>query len=1382
MKKIRILALLLAVLMIPFSLLVACKKDSEEEDECSVKGHDWNKKEVTIEKRTCTEPGIKERTCRVCKKVEQYVWKPDGHTIAKAEWVYNEDATCTEDGTETRTCALCTHSETIAKEGSALGHKFINYSLSEDGYSETASCDRCSGVTHTRLVGFNTDFEGEWKNTLSYDALVVYTPDGVTEADYYKTDVAPANSYLYIERTDKISIGDHGYGAVFAPGYSRLKSNSYVVEFDVKINKDNTKDLVLLSGNKELAAVDFLTYDADTHTIAITYGSIYTLKDSDYDRWIRFSVVLNDIDRMYEFYIDNKLVIKDVEYLNDDYFAGMDLENFKIAMTHEVEVASSFAVDNIDVYIAFSPKGYEGNPFDPDYGVFETEHNRDKIMYKKLTEGCAHNFSDKSVPADCYNDGYSYKLCSECSGQTEHITTAEKLSHNMVQLPGDEGYKAPTCTEYGAVYKKCSLCGYKDKEAVAKLPHKIDTEDSSYRNVPATCDSDGYIVGKCEACGCEMNEFNGEYKFGHNIVDIEVKLEVNCLRDGYSEGRCANPGCGLTIKTNEIPAYGHYMKSEVKDTKDGQVIESFCIRCNEDEFKTTRPLSVPGVFPTVAEMKAKLGTTSFYGGVDGAGFNSSVAAKYDTGNGNVTMLFHDNNLGTTTAEKITELQNTFLRLNHGTNQDDKAYLEMSESFKKSGADVILEMSFRLPANGKFATGSMKLHYRTKANNAYVAPQVTLFRLDEKGCIILAPDGAAVNIGQLNSTEFSKLSFVLHHSTVTIDAYFNGELMAQNVLMKKGETDYVIPEWGVFYQHRFLFDSAAGEKRTLDVDDMYIYNASAPVYITNPLLPNTAETNYDAGKNVTDNELLYIPNNTAGVLGNKMQISSNKGFRAYVESIVGASGTELPALHCIKVDGETSIPDADTSKTVSEISTAESIMNNSGAVLYNEIKFNAGSFTGSKMNDGKIILAQGRKQTSDGVQLQDFLYLENGKLCSGDGKEIYSVAQDGWITYNIVINEAEGTYDVYINGVCRSEGVKAKSEYANPKYTALGYKFMVIDGGAFDFHMANTALYAGSVSPVNKIIPGKAETVTVKTEILEKFDAIKFYEDQSFDYAGVTVTKLGDKTVLKTTQYETNALKAIEFKTFTNTKLAGNTPGVYDLSGYKYLTVSLNVEATSGYNVIFKLMTASGCYQIRIYLHSLGWQTVTIPLFENPDNAAYPCFKSVGTTSGRMDDVTSLRIEFEGELAGNGNGKLMDGTTIYFETVSFENDTIRSEAYIGENVGEFCTEGNHTYTDVETVAPTCTSSGYTKSVCSDCGHIAVKKENIKIPLWSEKQEGTDEDDDNVVKCYRKPEAKESDRAVHDDGITVDHFVCSCGCGKNYYAIVPTNEQGAQEDGE
>ena len=1384
MRKIRILALLLAVLMIPFSLLVACKKDSGEDDECATKGHDWNKKEVTIEKRTCTTSGIKERTCRVCKLTEQYEWKPEGHTISRAEWIYNEDALCTVDGTETRSCALCTYTETRSKAGTMLGHTFTHYALSEDGYSETAACDRCSEATDTRLVGIDIDFEGE-KNTLSYGAFTVYTAAGVT--DYYKTEGEDEtfNSYLEITRTTDIGIGDHGYGAVFAPGYQRLKANKYVADFDVIINKDNTGDLVLLQGNKELTSVDFLTYDAETHTVSITYGPIYTLKDTDYDRWLKFSLVLNDIERKYELYIDGKLVISGVDYQNDDYFAGMDLNNFKIGMTHEVGVASTFALDNIDIYIGNSPKGYTGATLDPDYAVFETDFSKNKIMYKKLDSGCTHVYGDTvTVDADCYNDGYSYKECSECLGRTELATVGAKLSHMLdgVSTMVDDGKKVPTCTEYGALYKKCTLCGYKDKESIAMLPHIIDTDAPSYLNVPATCLADGYIKGECINCHCELNNFNGEYKFGHNIVDKEVVTVANCVADGYSEGKCINPGCGITVKSDEVSALGHVMKTVIKDDdKLGKVMENFCIRCQSEEYTLVQALGTPGVFPTLADVQAALGD-NLYGGIDGNGFANGAMS---TGSKYSAMRFHSDD-GSSSAGRVTEGGNTFLRINHG----GQGYLNFTDDMKKK-QDIVLEFSLKLPTTGNAPGAKLTVAHREPSGHQVV---FTMLRMEANGELLFDPSGSNVLIGNLNSEAFTKLSFVVKQASATVDVYVNGALVIQNHLMKKGNTEFVLPMSGIVYEYRFLLDNVSGTSKILDVDDMYLYHASVPVYVTNPFLPNAADTNYSITANETSGSGAFIPNNRVGIIGSKMNIVSNKGFRAYVEEVTGAAGTLVNALHCVKGDSVTNIAGANTSKNESEITTVNSILNNTGAVIYNEIKFNAGSFTGGTMNSGKIILAQGRKVANSSTIFETFLYVENGILYTGAGKGIGAVKQDEWISYNVVVNEADFTYDVYINGICQASGVKfANAGYAVAIYSQIGYKFIYIDGGEFDFHIAGTAIYAGALAPVSDVVVASVEQLVVKTEVEQKFEAVKFYADQStyvyYDYVGkmvanggvlttlsdsalyakqeaVSIATIDGRNVLRTTNYKTNNLKAIEFDTLTNVKLVGNEPGVYDLSGYKYMVVTLNVEETTGYNIIFKLMTKDGgFYQFRYYANVLGWQDAIIPLRENADNVDLPHFSALDSTgslpsnvTGNFDDVVSIRVEFEGGIAGNGNGKLIDGTTISFEKINFENETIRTEVFLGENMdnGTFCEDHGDNYVFDSAVAPTCTSRGYTKGVCSVCGHIKVKDVKAALTLNNIKQ---------------SPDVVDSEQGCETDGVKIGHFVCTIdGCAKDYYAII------------
>ena len=1087
--------------------------------------------------------------------------------------------------------------------------------------------------------------------------------------------------------------------------------------------------------------------------------------------------------RFQKFYIDNKLVLSGIDYQSNDYYLGMDLENFKIAMRPEVGVASSFDLDNIDAYIGMSPKGYKGETLSSDYGVFTTDYSNNKIMYKKPSDECEHDYVEKTVAATCYVDGYSYQECTICKGQTGHTTESQKLEHVMVEF----GRKEPTCTEYGGIYKKCENCGFQDKEVLAMTPHEIDKDADSYLNIPATCTSDGLITGECKVCHCAMSQFNGEYKFGHNIVDIKVVQEANCVRDGYSEGVCIN--CGITQRVNEIPAYGHTMKSRIVDGENGgKLIENYCIRCNLDEYTTTQKLYTESdPMPTLADMQTALGN-NFYGGVDGNGFSDNI---FSTAGNNLEIRF-TNDGSSSTASKVTEMGNVFLRVKH----TQTGYLNYLDLNRRANQDMVVELSLRLPATGKSVTGTMSAAQRTTGHNVVF----NVFSLDELGNIKFIPGDCI--IGQLTSEKFSKLSFVIKPGKGMVDAYFDGELKVQNAFMKTGDASFV-PSGGVVYEYRFLFNNVTSGEQSIDVDDMYAYQASVPVYVTNPFLPDSTGRDYDISKNKTDTIGPYIANSTrGGILGSNLLLTSKKGFRATFEEIIGANGTDMiTAIHVKKGANVSDIPGVITTENNSEISTTQNILNSTTAVLYNEVKFNSGSFTGNVMNQGTIILAYGRKSISGTMFEEIFLKVENGFIVSGDGKVLYTVKPDEWISYNVVINEVAGTYDVYINGLGVASSIKCNnSEYATKFVSQCQYKFMVIEDGEFDFYVANTALYAGAVAPISDITFGKIETISVVTEIPQKITAIQFYENQSvssyYDYvdkivlSGSTLTKLtggqyankdavtlsniDGKNVLMTTNYKTNNLKSLEFKNLVGVKLVSDSEnpyilGQYDLTEYEYLSMNLYVEQTTGYNIIIKLMTKNGDYfQTRLYLSGSGWKDVRLPLNADPDNANAPYFKKVGNTSDTLADIVSIRIEFEGSVAGNGNGKLMDGTTIAFASIGFESITKKNEIVLGDNIdnGNFC-QTEHTYVDDAPVAPTVTSNGYTKQVCSVCGHIAVKdivpylKDEVQgEPTVISEQSCTT--DGIKIQCYKYVGREEFYYVISEAIPAKEHVITDGGC--------------------
>ncbi len=658
MKKIRILALILALLMLPLSILVGCKKPDDEDTDPSECKHRWSKY-TEISARDCVTPLVRERTCTKCGEKEVDTKPAYGHTLTVA--VSDNNASCTEDGTKTSKCGRCDYKETVTDVGSALGHTFPDsrYTvLDNDEFVESAVCVKCEAKTDYRLLGLNIDFEGD-QSHLSYTKLDEYFVEG---AGSIKTEIdeGDGNAYYAITRDDSVFAGSSAFGLILTPRADMLKGTTavaspyYVVEYDIRISKTETKDLILLSGTKKGVTENFIKYNSEDGTIVTPMGAVYSFKDGDYDRWVKISVVLNDGSKEYTVYVDGYQLTfnvggvptTEIPYSTvDGYYLGYDLENFKIGLVGEVGVASKFDIDNICHYLGSQPKGYEGSA-DAEYFIYTTS-NGDKIVYKIADASCSHVWGDTTVvDHTCISTGYSIHTCSVCGGQEIFDISTETLgAHNFQEVSTTPA----TCTEPAFRSEQCTKCGLKNGEAVGSpLGHEIDRGALGTVIVPPTCTEKGYTVGSCIRCNkehkvdfvdptgheidmtkpetYEIHEptcLEGGYTIGKcmncdvddyitdetepidhlldpNAADY-VKVVADCLNGGYEESTCGREGCSEKYRTNETEALGHSIVSEIKEVpvegtspvETKRVIFSKCTRCADADSQRDVSTEVP---------------------------------------------------------------------------------------------------------------------------------------------------------------------------------------------------------------------------------------------------------------------------------------------------------------------------------------------------------------------------------------------------------------------------------------------------------------------------------------------------------------------------------------------------------------------------------------------------------------------------------------------------------------------------------------------------------------------------------------------------------------------------------------------------------------------
>lgn len=660
MKKIRVLLLLLIVLLIPCIAFIAC---GDEEEVICAGGEDaehvWRfdsrpHKQKLIQAGSCTTPEIRERECKGCGYKETYESAPPkGHRYDSTKKIYVNDATCESDGHYVTHCYFyekCGHEADRIETayGTKLEHSFLHAEPSEDdpsvGISKCANC----GVERKILLGVDLDMEGD-RTHIAYDTVFIKAGAEIPAKDYtdFKTvgEGEGANTYLNIVRPEPGTyLGGTEFGVTIKPNADAIEGSTYIIEALLLVKEGDVSDIKIIGKKANLGqTVEFITYNAANKTIDGLAGTVYGLTAQDYVDGVKISLLVNDASMWYQIYVNDTLVSRTINYVND-YYAGLKLGTVDIVAVGSA--ATEFGIDDIRIYAADKPRGYGGA--EKEFYTTVSLSTGEQVSLKKPVDKCVHNYVPGApVAPGCETAGYTISTCSLCSGQILSGETAP-TEHNY----GKATIYAPTCFDAGYSVSECENCGQKSGFQYApKLAH-IHGADATV--VIATCDEHATVSGNCTGCDTEFvielskekiaslttdeaskeiyiaifeavkakyyadeNYEDGDYSYmlahGHKLGDNVTVINPTCTTDGYTIGACVY--CGIEYKDGStvVTAFGHYaLEYEIHAaTCTTEGYKAFtCRSCNEDITQKTEDALGHKIFSNTRTEKGRTYVTN----------------------------------------------------------------------------------------------------------------------------------------------------------------------------------------------------------------------------------------------------------------------------------------------------------------------------------------------------------------------------------------------------------------------------------------------------------------------------------------------------------------------------------------------------------------------------------------------------------------------------------------------------------------------------------------------------------------------------------------------------------------------------------------------------